>query len=61
MKIKTIGIDLAKNVFQIHGVDSEGRTVLKKQIRRQQMAEFFVKIEPCLIGAEACVLAPIQY
>lgn len=35
MKIKTIGIDLAKNVFQIHGVDSEGRPVLKKQLRRQ--------------------------
>jgi transposase len=57
MKIKTIGIDLAKNVFQIHGVDSVGKPVIKKQLRRQQMAEFFVKIEPCLIGMEACASA----
>ena len=40
MKITTIGIDLAKNVFQIHGVDERGKTVLKKQIKREQMAPF---------------------
>ena len=57
MKIKTIGIDLAKNVFQIHGVDSNGKPILKKQLRRNQMATFFVKIEPCLIGMEACASA----
>ena len=57
MKIKTIGIDLAKNVFQIHGVDSSGKPILKKQLRRSQMATFFVKIEPCLIGMEACASA----
>ena len=57
MKIKTIGIDLAKNVFQIHGVDSSGKPIFKKQLRRSQMATFFVKIEPCLIGMEACASA----
>jgi len=57
MKIKTIGIDLAKNVFQIHGVDVSGKTVVKKQLRRNQMATYFVKLEPCLIGMEACASA----
>jgi transposase len=57
MKIKTIGIDLAKNVFQIHGVDVSGKTVVKKQLRRNQMATYFVKLEPCLIGLEACASA----
>ncbi|CAM4018922.1 Mobile element protein [Kerstersia gyiorum] len=54
MKITTVGIDLAKNVFQIHGVDERGKAVLKKQIKREQMAVFFVNLPPCLIGMEAC-------
>jgi transposase len=54
MKIKRIGLDLAKQVFQVHGVDGEDRVVLKRQLRRQQMLAFFGKIEPCLIGMEAC-------
>ena len=54
MKIMTIGIDLAKNVFQIHAVDRRGKTVLKKQIKRGQMLSLFTKIEPCLVGMEAC-------
>ena len=54
MKITTIGIDLAKNVFQVHGVDERGRTVLKKQLKRDQMAAFFAKLPACLIGLEAC-------
>jgi transposase len=54
MKITTIGIDLAKNVFQVHGVNEHGKTVLKKQIKRDQMAAFFVNLPPCLIGMEAC-------
>ena len=54
MKITTIGIDLAKNVFQVHGVDERGKVVLRKQLRREQMAEFFAKLPPCLIGMEAC-------
>lgn len=54
MKITTIGIDLAKNVFQVHGVDERGKVVLKKQLRRDQMATFFVNLPPCLVGMEAC-------
>ena len=54
MKITTIGIDLAKEVFQIHGVDEYGKAVLRKQLRRGQMAEFFANLGPCLIGLEAC-------
>ena len=54
MNISTLGIDLAKNVFQLHGVDADTRVVLRKQLRRNQMAEFFAKLPPCLIGMEAC-------
>ena len=54
MKITTVGIDLAKNVFQVHGVSEHGKTVLKKQLKRDQVAEFFVTLPPCLVGMEAC-------
>ena len=54
MKIRTIGIDVAKNVFQVHGVDERGKTVLRKQVKRDQMAAFFAKLPGCLIGMEAC-------
>jgi transposase len=54
MKITTVGIDLAKNVFQVHGVDAQGKAVLKKQLKRDQMAMFFSNLPPCLIGMEAC-------
>ena len=54
MKITTIGIDLAKNVIQVHGVDERGKAVLKKQIKRDQVASFFANLPPCLIGMEAC-------
>src|SRR5512132_1076550 len=54
MKITTVGIDLAKNVIQLHGVDERGKTVLRKQLRRAQVASFFATLEPCLIGMEAC-------
>ena len=54
MKITTIGIDLAKEVFQIHGVDERGKAVLRKQLKRSEMAKFFANLEPCLIGMEAC-------
>lgn len=57
MKITTIGIDLAKNVFQLHGVDARGKTVIKKQLKRDQMAAFFSNLPPCLIGMEACASA----
>lgn len=54
MKITTIGIDLAKNVFQIHGVDESGKVAVRKQLKRAEMAKYFAKLEPCLIGMEAC-------
>lgn len=54
MKITTIGIDLAKNVFQIHGVDAKGKVVVKKAVKRAQMAAFFANTPACLIGMEAC-------
>jgi len=54
MKITTIGVDLAKNVFQVHGVDKRGKTVLRKQLRREQVSAFFANLPPCLVGMEAC-------
>jgi transposase len=54
MKIMRIGIDLAKTVFQIHGVDAHEHPVCRRQLRRHQLLEFFQKLEPCLIGMEAC-------
>lgn len=54
MKITTIGIDLAKDVFQVHGVDAHGKAILRKQIRRSEMTKFFANLPPCLIGMEAC-------
>jgi transposase len=55
--ITTIGIDIAKNVFQIHGVDAQGHVVLRKQLRRGQVTRFFAQLHPCLIGMEACSTA----
>ena len=57
MQVTTIGLDLAKNVFQVHGVDAEGKVVITRQLRRTQMIEFFSKLPPCLIGMEACATA----
>ena len=54
MKVTAIGIDLAKNVFQVHGVDEHGRVVLRKQLRRSQVMTFFAQRTPCLVGMEAC-------
>jgi transposase len=54
MKITTIGLDLAKAVFQIHGVDERGKVVVRKQLKRAEMSSYFANLEPCLIGMEAC-------
>ena len=54
MKITTSGIDVAKSVFQVHGVDERGEVVLRRQLRRSQLLLFFSRLEPCLIGMEAC-------
>lgn len=53
-EVTTIGVDLAKNVFQIHGVDASEKTVIRKQLRRRQILPFFRKLPPCLVGMEAC-------
>ena len=52
--IQTIGIDLAKNVFSIHGVDAYGKCVLRKAVKRNKLLEIFANLPPCLIGMEAC-------
>ena len=54
MKITTVGLDLAKNVFQVHAIDSDGEVLVRKALRRRQMIPFFNKLEPCLVGMEAC-------
>jgi transposase len=54
MNIKRVGIDLAKQVFQVHGVDCQDKIVLRRQLRRNQFLSFFAKLPPCLIGMEAC-------
>src|SRR6202167_577235 len=54
MEITTIGLDLAKSIFQVHGVDATGQVVVRKSLRRAQMLPFFAKLPPCLVGIEAC-------
>lgn len=54
MNITTIGLDIAKHVFQVHGVDAAGKTVLRKQLKRVQVLAFFANLPPCLVGLEAC-------
>jgi transposase len=57
MQISTIGVDIAKSVFQVHGVDAQVKVVVVRQLRRKQVLEFFAKLPPCLIGMEACATA----
>lgn len=52
--LTTIGMDLAKNVMQVHGVDGRGKVVLRRQLKRRQVLQFFAQLPPCLIGMEAC-------
>src|SRR5436190_17942112 len=54
MDIKVIGLDLAKNVFQVAGLDASGRTVLRRQLRRAEVLRFFANTQPALVGMEAC-------
>jgi len=53
-KVTTIGLDLAKKVFQVHGVDAEGKVVVARKLRRKDVLAFFAKLPPCLVGMEAC-------
>ena len=54
MTIVRVGIDIAKSVFQVHGVDAAGKVKARKKLRRNKVLEFFSNLEPCLIGIEAC-------
>ena len=53
-KITTIGLDLAKHVFQVHGIDAGGQVMVRRQLRRGELLKFFEKQSPCLVGMEAC-------
>jgi transposase len=53
MQITTIGLDIAKNVFQVHGIDANEKVVVRKQLRRGKLMAFFEALSPCLIGMEA--------
>ena len=57
MQVTTIGLDIAKNVFQVHGIDVAEKVVVRKQLRRCQVLEFFKALRPCLVGMEACATA----
>src|SRR6202166_5364401 len=57
MELTTIALDIAKNVFQVHGIDAKEKVVVRKQLRRSQMIAFFKALPSCLIGMEACATA----
>ena len=57
MQVTTIGLDIAKNMFQVHGIDAAERVVVREQVRRRQVLEFFKALPPCLVGMEACATA----
>ena len=52
--ITTIGLDIAKSVFQVHGVAADGQVVIRRQLKRRYVLVFFQKLPPCLVGIEAC-------
>src|SRR2546422_3383293 len=52
--VTTIGLDIAKSVFQVHGVDAEGKVIIRRKLKRRYVAAFFQKLPPCLVGVEAC-------
>ena len=56
-EITTIGVDVAKDVCQVHGIDAQGTTVLRKRLRRGQVLAFFSRIPRCVVGLEACATA----
>ena len=58
-EISMIGLDLAKNVFQVHGIDASGKVVLQRQLRRGAVEKFFAQLAPCLVGMEAAAARTI--
>ena len=57
--VTTIGLDIAKSVFQVHGVDAAGQVLIRRQLKRRYVLAFFQKLPPCLIGIEACALGTL--
>lgn len=57
MQVTRIGLDIAKNVFQVHGVDAHGKVVIRKQLSRNKMLIYFAQLPVCRIGMEACASA----
>jgi len=53
-EVSTIGLDIAKNVFQVHGIDEDGGVVVRRQLKRRQVLAFFSKLPACLVAMEAC-------
>ena len=53
-QVVTIGLDIAKSVFQVHGIDAEGGVVIRQKLTRARLLKFFGKLGPCLVGIEAC-------
>src|SRR5215469_3593302 len=56
-EVSTIGVDIAKSVFQIHGIDADGTVVIRKRVGRARVLEFFANLPPCRVGMEACATA----
>jgi transposase len=52
--VKTIGLDIAKSIFQVHGVDADGQVVIRRKLKRRYVLSFFEKLPACLVGIEAC-------
>ena len=52
--VTTVGLDIAKSVFQVHGIDAAGQVVIRRQLKRRYVLAFFQKLPPCLVGIEAC-------
>ena len=52
--VTTIGLDIAKSVFQVHGIDAGGKVIIRRKLKRRYVAAFFQKLPPCLVGIEAC-------
>src|SRR5262245_7625978 len=55
--VVTVGLDLAKNVFQVHAIDAEGKVLIRRRLRRAEVLKFFAGLAPCLVGMEACASA----
>jgi transposase len=53
-QVSVVGLDLAKSVFQVHGVNAQGEAVLRRKLSRGQLLKLFEKLPPCLVGMEAC-------